>query len=44
MQVALQAWANEHEPSEEMLYKKGYWTQILFVRDKIPYIFAKNQS
>lgn len=40
MQVALQKWANENEPSDDMLYKKGYWDQIRFVRDHLPSVFA----
>lgn len=29
----IQEWAVENEPSKEMIYYRGYWDQILFVRD-----------
>ena len=34
-QSKLQIWANEHEPRDEMIWKKAYWNQIIFVRDQI---------
>ena len=40
--MELQKWANENEPKDEMIYKKGYWNQITFVRDEIPRIFCAN--
>jgi hypothetical protein len=33
--MKLQDWANEHEPSETLVYKSGYWPMICFVRDVI---------
>lgn len=38
----IQEWANAHVPGENMIYKDAYWDQILFVRDRIPSIFAKD--
>jgi len=38
--VKLQNWAEENEPEDKMIYKKGYWDQIIFIRDTIPGIFA----
>ncbi|MFF2532351.1 hypothetical protein ACFVS2_25915 [Brevibacillus sp. NPDC058079] len=35
----LQKWAVENEPSEEMIYYGGYWNQILFIRDRLTYLF-----
>lgn len=37
----LQEWALAHEPSETLIYKRGYWEQIVFVRDWIPEVLAK---
>lgn len=31
----LQAWALENEPSDNMIYKNGYWNNIVFIRDTI---------
>ena len=38
--VLLQDWANAHEPKDEMLWKRGYWDQIVFVRDEIHRLFV----
>lgn len=38
----LQEWANSHEPAETLIHKNGYWDQIVFVRDKIAELLAKN--
>lgn len=39
--MPLQEWANNHEPSENLIFKDGYWEQIRFVRDTIPYVLTK---
>jgi hypothetical protein len=31
----LQEWAQSNEPEEKLIYAKGYWEQIMFVRDRI---------
>lgn len=36
----LQEWANTHQPDSDLLFKEGYWDQIIFVRDKLRGIFA----
>jgi hypothetical protein len=36
----LQEWAMAHQPSEELIYHKGYWTQIMFIRDTIKGVLA----
>jgi len=38
----LQEWANTNKPSETLIYKDGYWEQIIFVRDKVAGILAKD--
>lgn len=38
----LQAWANAHTPSDEMLWKSSYWDQIIFVRDQIASMLARS--
>lgn len=38
----LQAWANDNAPSDEMLWKEAYWDQIIFVRDQIAWLLARN--
>ena len=35
MEHFLTKWAVENEPSDEMIYKKGYWDQIIFLRGEI---------
>lgn len=37
----LQEWANAHQPAETLIYKDGYWDQIVFVRDTIAGLLAK---
>ncbi len=37
----LQEWAMAHEPMEDLIYKRGYWDQIMFVRDDITGVLAK---
>jgi hypothetical protein len=32
---SFQAWANEHEPDDDMIHKPGYWSQIVFIRDRL---------
>lgn len=31
----LRQWGVDHEPNDKMRYKKGYWEQILFLRDTL---------
>lgn len=38
--VPLQGWANTNKPKDEMLWKSGYWSQIVFVRDQIHCLFV----
>ncbi|HJY98888.1 MAG TPA: hypothetical protein VJ227_04190 [Patescibacteria group bacterium] len=38
--IPLQDWANAFEPGDEMLWKRGYWEQIVFVRDEIHRLFV----
>jgi hypothetical protein len=36
---ALQDWAKANDPSQtDLIYKDGFWNQIMFVRDQIPAI------
>jgi hypothetical protein len=37
----LQAWARENEPDDKMLWKNGYWDQIVFIRDDIVHVLAR---
>lgn len=37
--TALQIWANENVPGDEMHFKRGYWDQIMFVRDILGHLF-----
>lgn len=37
--VDLLSWCRVNEPSDEMIYKQGYWEQIIFIRDIINLIF-----
>lgn len=41
MSVGLQEWANAHQPAEDLIYKSGYWEQIIFVRDTVAGLLAK---
>lgn len=40
--MELQEWANSHEPNENLIYKNGYWEQIIFVRDTISPLFVNS--
>ncbi len=42
MEKDLQEWANENLPAENLIWKDGYWDQIIFVRDKIPQLVFSN--
>lgn len=35
----LQAWANVNEPGDDLIWKRGYWDQICFVRDELGWLF-----
>lgn len=35
MRTPLQQWANANKPDENLNYKGGYWSQIMFVRDRL---------
>lgn len=35
----LQTWANEHVPDDNLIYKEGFWSQIIFVRDRLSSLF-----
>ena len=39
--MRLQDWANAYEPAESLIFKKGYWDQIVFVRDRISGALAR---
>lgn len=41
MGIQLQEWANTHQPQGDLIYKDGYWDQIVFIRDKIAGLLAK---
>lgn len=38
--MKLEAWANAHQPDEKLIYKDGYWDQIIFVRDTLAGLLA----
>lgn len=40
--VQLQEWANDNVPDEKLYWKDEFWTQIVFVRDRIARLFAKD--
>lgn len=40
----LQAWFNENEPSEQMIYKKEYDRQIMFIMDSFMNLFNEKVS
>lgn len=42
--TALQEWANDNQPAENLIYKDGYWNQIIFVRDAITGVLAKSYT
>jgi hypothetical protein len=37
----LQKWANDNAPPEEMYWKNAYWSQIIFVRDRVAGTLAR---
>ncbi|OHB02238.1 MAG: hypothetical protein A3A96_02150 [Candidatus Zambryskibacteria bacterium RIFCSPLOWO2_01_FULL_39_39] len=42
--MRLQEWAETHQPAETLIYKNGYWDQIIFVRDAITPLLAKTDE
>lgn len=40
--MQLEEWASIHRPTENLMYKDGYWDQINFVNNRIEAIFGKN--
>ena len=40
--IDLLTWCRVNEPSDDMIYKKGYWNQITFIRDTIMYMLCKD--
>jgi len=38
----LQEWANANKPKEDLIYKEGYWDQIIFVRDNVLGVLSRN--
>jgi len=42
--MPLQEWANANKPAEGLIYRKGYWSQITFIRDDVPEIFARSDE
>lgn len=39
--IQLKEWANANQPRENLIYKDGYWDQIVFVRDEVAGLLAK---
>jgi hypothetical protein len=37
--IDLLTWCRVNEPEDKMIYKQGYWEQIIFVRDRLPNIW-----
>ncbi len=37
--LKLQEWAGKNKPADDLIYKKGYWDQIVFIRDELRYLF-----
>lgn len=40
--IDLLTWSRMNEPGDEMLWKQGYWEQIMFVRDRLPEIWYED--
>jgi hypothetical protein len=40
--VDLLTWSRINEPEDQMLWKQGYWDQIMFVRDRLPDIWYES--
>lgn len=40
--IDLLTWCRVNEPSDDMIYKQGYWNQITFIRDDIMYMMCKD--
>ena len=39
MNIDLLTWSRNNHPSEDMIYEKGFWDQVVFVRDTLNAIF-----
>lgn len=37
----LQAWATANKPDEDLIYKDGYWKQIIWVRDRLCWLMSR---
>lgn len=42
MDVSLQEWVNANQPSDEMCWKEPFWNQVMFMRDRVASLFARN--
>lgn len=40
--MKLQEWANANKPKENLIYKEGYWDQIIFTRDNVLGVLSRN--
>ena len=40
--IDLLTWCRVNEPNDDMIYKKGYWNQIVFIRDTIMNMVCKD--
>ncbi len=40
----LQEWAMENKPEEKMIYKQGYWDQIVFIRDTLRSVLSRTEG
>lgn len=40
--VDLLTWCRVNKPKDEMIYKEGYWDQIMLIRDTVNAMFYKN--
>ncbi len=40
----LQGWAENNEPDVRLIYKKGYWEQIILIRDEIIALLARSSE
>jgi len=42
--IPLQEWLDAHQPDDNLIYKKGFWNQAVFVRDELTHLVASGLS
>lgn len=44
LNIPLQEWINANEPKDDLLWKNDYWSQVMFVRDRIATLVSETYA